>query len=127
MKPVNKVPNFLKENDKVLVFDEVVNDIDFEKSGTKTEKHDSIEELKVTQEVEDGFEIIIEDSNKNRKILGYEQCLKESDIIRYRFSYSTKNITNYQNDLSELLVISKTSANQTISAKFKFSIASKHL
>ena len=44
--PIEKIPNTLNEQDIDLVFDEIVNEKDFEKAGTERETYESIEELK---------------------------------------------------------------------------------
>ena len=44
--------------------DEVVNNKDFEKSDIEKETHESIEELKYSQEYEDGGTIILDDLNE---------------------------------------------------------------
>ena len=44
--PIEKIPNTLNEQDIDQVFDEIVNEKDFEKAGTERETYESIEELK---------------------------------------------------------------------------------
>ena len=55
--------NFLNE-DFDVVFEEIVNNKDFEKSETELETYESIEELKFAQEFEDGGIIILDDLNQ---------------------------------------------------------------
>ena len=62
--PIHIIPNLLNEEDKDLVIDEVVNNTDFEKSDTEIETYESIEEIKLPQEFEDGGVIILDDLNE---------------------------------------------------------------
>ena len=62
--PFHIIPNILKENDIDIVIDEIVNNKNFEKSGTEIETFESIEELKFPQDYEDGCIIILDDFNE---------------------------------------------------------------
>ena len=62
--PKNLIPNNLNEEDIGLVFDEIVNDKDFEKSDNERETYECIEEVKYPQEYEDGGVIILDDEMK---------------------------------------------------------------
>ena len=42
----------------------IVNNKDFEQTDTETEKYESIEELKIPQEYEDGYIVILDDPNE---------------------------------------------------------------
>ena len=59
--PIHIIPNILNEEDIDLIIDEIVNNKDFEKTDTEIETYESIEELKVPQENEDGGIIILDD------------------------------------------------------------------
>ena len=52
-KPIHIIPKFFNEEDIDLVFDQVVNNEDFQKPDTELETYESIEELKVPQEFDD--------------------------------------------------------------------------
>ena len=58
------IPNILNEEDIDVVFEEIVNNEDFEKSDTEIETYESIEELKNPQEYDDGGNIILDDLNE---------------------------------------------------------------
>ena len=62
--PIHINPNILNEEDKDVVIEEIVNNKDIEKSDTETETDESIEELKFSQEYEDGGIIILDDLNE---------------------------------------------------------------
>ena len=62
--PIHIIPNILNEEDIDKVIEKIVNNKDFEKSDTETETQDSIEELKVPQEYDDGDIIILDDLNE---------------------------------------------------------------
>ena len=66
--PIPIIPNISNEEDIELVFDEIVNKKDFEKSDTEIEKSKSLEELKFTQFYEDGGIIIQDDLNEKEMI-----------------------------------------------------------
>ena len=59
--PIHIIPNILNEEDTDVVTDEIVNDQDFQESGTKKETYESKEDLKFPQEYEDGGIIILDD------------------------------------------------------------------
>ena len=61
---IHKIPNILNEEDIDVVFDEMVNNKDFEKSDIQIETYDPIEELKFPQEYEDGGILILDDLNE---------------------------------------------------------------
>ena len=62
--PIHIIPNILNEEDVDIVIEEVINNKDFEKSGTEIETYESIEELKFPQEYDDGGIIILDDLNE---------------------------------------------------------------
>ena len=62
--PIHIKPNILNEEDIDVVIEEIVINTDFEKSDTEIETYESIEELKVHQEYEDGGIIILNDLNE---------------------------------------------------------------
>ena len=62
--PINIIPNILNEEHIDVVIEEIVNNKDFEKSDTEIETYESIEQLKYTQEYEDGGIIILDDLNE---------------------------------------------------------------
>ena len=61
--PIHILLNILIEADIDVVIEEIVNNIDFEKSNTEIETYESIEELKFPQEY-DGGNIILDDLNE---------------------------------------------------------------
>ena len=61
--PNNIIPNILNEEDVDVVIDEIVHNKDLEKSNTEIETYESIEELKLPQEYDDGGNIILDDLN----------------------------------------------------------------
>ena len=63
--PIHIIPNILNEEDIDLVIDELVNNKDFEKSDTEIETYVSLEEMKYSQEYDDGGIIISDDLNEN--------------------------------------------------------------
>ena len=87
--PIHIIPNILNEEDIDIVIDEVVNTKDFEKSDTKTETFDNIEELKYPQEYEYSSFIILDDLNEKEILLTikYRRCLKVGVIIIYLYSF----------------------------------------
>ena len=62
--PIHIIQNFLNEEDIDVVFEEIVNNKDFEKSDTEIETFENIDELKSPQEYEDGGIIILDDLNE---------------------------------------------------------------
>ena len=62
--PIHIIPNILNEEDIDLVIEEVINDIDFQKSNTEIETYDNIEELKFPQEYENNSIIILDALNQ---------------------------------------------------------------
>ena len=62
--PIKIIPTILNEEDIDIVIEEIVNNKDFEKSGTETETYESIEELKFPQDYDDGGIIILDDLNE---------------------------------------------------------------
>ena len=61
--PIHIIPNISNEEDLDIVIDEIVNNKDFEKSGTEIETYESIKELKFPQEYENNSIIILDDLN----------------------------------------------------------------
>ena len=59
--PIHIIPNILNEEGIDIVFEELVNKKDFEKSDTEGETYESIEELKFPQEYEYNSIIILDD------------------------------------------------------------------
>ena len=49
--PIHIIPNILNEDDIDVVIEEIVNNKDFDKSNTEIETYESIEELKLPQEL----------------------------------------------------------------------------
>ena len=62
--PIHIIPNILNEEDIDIVFEEIVNNKDFEKSNTEKETSESIEDLKFPQEYEHNSIIILDDLNQ---------------------------------------------------------------
>ena len=62
--PIHIIPNILNEEDFDVVFEEIGNNKDFEKSDNEIETYDSKEELKFSQEYEDDGIIILDDINE---------------------------------------------------------------
>ena len=62
--PNHIIPKILNEEDIDIVFEELVNNTDFEKSDTEIETYESIEELNFPQEYDDGGIIISDDLNE---------------------------------------------------------------
>ena len=62
--PFHIIPNILNEEDIDIVIEEIVNNIDFQKSDTEIETYESIEELKFPQEYENNSIIILDDLNQ---------------------------------------------------------------
>ena len=62
--PIHIIPKVLNEKDIDLVIEEIVNNEDFAKSDTEIETYDSIEEISLPQEYEDGAVIILDDLNE---------------------------------------------------------------
>ena len=62
--PIHIIPNILNEDDIDVVIEEIVKNKDFEKSDTEKETYESIEELKIPQEIDDGGIIILDDLNE---------------------------------------------------------------
>ena len=62
--PIKTIPNILNEEDIDAVFEEIVNNKDFQKSDIEIETFDNIEELKYPQEYENDSIIILDDLNQ---------------------------------------------------------------
>ena len=62
--PIHIIPNILNEEDIDVVFEEVINKKDFEKSDTGIETYDNIEEMKFPQEYQNNSIIILGDLNE---------------------------------------------------------------
>ena len=62
--PYNIIPNILNKEDIDVVIEEIVNNEDFEKSDTEIETYESIEDLKVPLEFNDGAIIILDELNE---------------------------------------------------------------
>ena len=62
--PIRIFRDKINEADIVAIFDEIVNDNDFQKSDIEIETDESIEELKHIQDYYDGGFIIFDDSNE---------------------------------------------------------------
>ena len=62
--PIHNIKIILNEEDIDIVIDEKVDKKDFQKSDTKRETYESIEELKFNQEYEDGGIIVLDDLNE---------------------------------------------------------------
>ena len=62
--PIHIVPNILNEEDIDLVVEEIVSSKDFQKSDTEIETYESVEELKLPQEYDDGGIIILDILNE---------------------------------------------------------------
>ena len=82
--PIHMIPNVLKEEDIDIVIEDIVNNIDFDKSDCEIETFDSIEELKYPQAYENDGKIILDDLNeKKRTTQEFKQSLNALDIIIY--------------------------------------------
>ena len=55
------IPNILNEEDNIIVIDEICSDKEFEKSDPELQTYESIEELTLPQEYDDGCNIILDD------------------------------------------------------------------
>ena len=62
--PVHIIPNSWNEEDIDVIIEDMVNNKDFEKSNTEIETYESIQELKIPQEYEDGGNNIPDDLNE---------------------------------------------------------------
>ena len=62
--PIHIIPNILNEIDTDVIIERIVNNKDFEKSNTEKETSESIEEIKVPQENEDGGIILLDGLNE---------------------------------------------------------------
>ena len=62
--PIQIIPNILNEEDIDIVFEEVINNNDFQESDIEIETFDNIEELKFPQEYEINSIIILDDLNQ---------------------------------------------------------------
>ena len=62
--PTHIVPNVLNEEDIDVVIEEIVHNEDIEKADTEIEFYETIEELKLPQDYDDGGIIILEDLNE---------------------------------------------------------------
>ena len=88
-KSKNVFPSILIEEDSCLVFDQIVNAKDFEKSQREIETYESKEELKHPQEYDTKNPIvkIQDDKNERNKVIPeFKQCLNALDILTYLFS-----------------------------------------
>ena len=65
--PIHKIQKTLNEEDIDVVNGEIVNNKDFEKSGTEIETFENIEDLKYPQEYEAGDIIILDDLNEKER------------------------------------------------------------
>ena len=61
--PIHTIRNILKREDIDKRIEEVLNNKDFEKSGTEIQTYEVIEELTYPQENQDGGKIILDDLN----------------------------------------------------------------
>ena len=66
--PIHIIPIILNEEDIDILIEEIVNLKDFEKSNTEIETYESIEELKFSQENDDGGIIGLDDLNEKEMI-----------------------------------------------------------
>ena len=64
--PIPITPKILNEKYNDVVNEEMVNTKDFEKTDTEIETYESIEELKVPQEYDDGGIITLDDLNEKK-------------------------------------------------------------
>ena len=118
--PIHIIPNILNAEDIDVVIDEMVYNKVFEKSDTEVETYDSIEELKYPQEYDDGGIIILDDLNQTETNNPRAQAMfKRSCHINLSIFYSTKITTIFQRERLELMEISITYSNVTISEKLK--------
>ena len=62
--PIHINPKILNAEVIDIVFEDIVNNKDFDKSDTEIETYDNIEELKLPQEYDDGGNIIVDDLNE---------------------------------------------------------------
>ena len=62
--PIHIIPNALNEKDIDIVTEGIVDNGDFEKSDTEMETYESMEELKIRQDYEDGGIIMLKDLNE---------------------------------------------------------------
>ena len=62
---IHIIENILNEEDFDLVIDEIVNNNNFSKSDCEIKTHESMEELKLPEEYEDGGIVILDDLNEN--------------------------------------------------------------
>ena len=62
--PIRIIPKILNEEDIDIVIEEIVNNKDFEKSGTEIETYESIDDLKFPQEYENISIIVLDDLNQ---------------------------------------------------------------
>ena len=90
---IHIIPNILNEKNIDIVIDEIVNNKDFEKSDTAIETHESIEELKLPQENEDGGLIILDDLNEKQMNDARVQAMFKRSSYNNLFSLSVKIIT----------------------------------
>ena len=85
--PIHNIANILNEEDIDLVLEGIVNKEDFEKSDTEIETYESIEELKLPQEYDDGGINVLYDLNeKEMNDPRVQAMFKRSDIINYLYS-----------------------------------------
>ena len=64
--PIHIIPDIVNEADIDIVFEDIVNNKDFEKSEIEMETYESIEELKFPQEYENNSIIILDDLNEKQ-------------------------------------------------------------
>ena len=64
--PVHLISNIFNEEDIDKVFEEIINNKDFEKSNTEIETYETREELNIPQEYDDGGLIILDDLNETK-------------------------------------------------------------
>ena len=62
--PIHIIPIILNEKDLDIVIEEIINNVDFEKSEIEIETFDNIENLRYPQEYEDNSIIILDDLNQ---------------------------------------------------------------
>ena len=120
--PIHIVPNTLNAADIDIVFEEIVNKKDFEKSDTEIETFDNIEELKFPQEYEKNSITILDDWNQkemddHRVQAFFERSRHNSlsiSIISQDYHELGKKNNGFFNSL-EVMVISFLYSNRTIS------------
>ena len=84
--PIHIIPNILNEEDIDIVFEELVNNKDFEKSDTEIKTFDKKEDLKIPQAYENNNIIMLDDLNqKEMDDPRVQRCLRDQDISIYLF------------------------------------------